>query len=94
MKEKLIEGEKSIFKSISKSNIKTSNKFAKIAKWMIDGMATMYNLKPRSTYMERLIDLLKCYHATRTQRSTNPGPDVNVLGLQQKCRKLMVENAF
>ena len=61
---------------------------------MIDGMATMYNLKPRSTYMERLIDLLKCYHATRTQRSTNPGPDVNVLGLQQKCCKLMVENAF
>ena len=42
-----------------KSSNSVSSSFPKIAKWIIDHMAAMSSLKPRSTYMEWFIDLLK-----------------------------------
>ena len=38
-----------------KSSNSVSSSFPKIAKWIIDHMAAMSSLKPRSTYMEWFI---------------------------------------
>ena len=44
---------------IMKSSKSVSSFFPHIAKWFIDGMAAMRSIKPRSTYIEWFIDLLK-----------------------------------
>ena len=55
-----------------KSSNLASSSFPQNEKWIIDRMPAMRSLKPRSTYMEWFIDLLKCI---------TPPANVNVYSL-------------
>ena len=55
----LYQSEKAGFRNIMKSSNSVSSSFPQNTKQIIDGMVAMRSLKPRSTYMEYFIDLLK-----------------------------------